>query len=53
MVWQIVNKVDTENSRKIPLWARSPFVEMEGLIANDQKEDLKANFFREQYFQNN
>ena len=31
MVWQIVNKVDTETARKVPLWARSPFIEMEGL----------------------
>ena len=31
MVWQIVNKVDVETARRVPLWARSPFIEMEGL----------------------
>ena len=42
MVWQIVNKVETENSKKIPLWCRSPFVEMEGLMSMEQKEELKT-----------
>ena len=31
MVWQIVNKVDTEIAKKVTIWARSPFIEMEGL----------------------
>jgi hypothetical protein len=35
MVWQIVNKVDTETAKKIPLFARTPFIEMEGLFMED------------------
>ena len=31
MVWQIVNKVDTEKARQTPLFVRTPFLEMEGL----------------------
>ena len=31
LVCQIVNKVDVETARRVPLWARSPFIEMEGL----------------------
>ena len=37
MVWQIVNDVNTEFSQKVPLFARSPFIEFEGLLG-DQRE---------------
>ena len=40
MVWQIVNKVDTEKAKKIPLFARSPFIEMEGLFPEDADSSL-------------
>ena len=41
MVWQIVNKVDTESAKKLPLPVRTPFLEMEGLRAppSKSKED--------------
>ena len=32
MVWQIVNGVNIDALFKIPLFARSPFIEMEGII---------------------
>ena len=38
MVWQIVNKVNTEKARKVPLWVRSPFLEMEGLFREGDAE---------------
>ena len=41
MVWQIVNKVDTEIAKKVPIWARSPFIEMEGLTSADRAKTLK------------
>jgi len=34
MVWQIVNKVDTEKA-KIMLFERTPFIEMEGLLSEE------------------
>ena len=39
MVWQIVNKVDTEIAKKVTIWARSPFIEVEGL-----RSKLKQGF---------
>ena len=42
MVWQIVNKVDTEIAMKIPLMARTPFLEMEGLMMENMVEELKT-----------
>ena len=42
MVWQIVNNVDTEIAKKIPIRARSPFIEREGLMLSEQIEKLKA-----------
>ena len=42
MVWQIVNKVDTEIAKKVPLWARSPFIELEGLMLEGMAEELKT-----------
>ena len=39
MVWQIVNKVDTGITKKVTIWARSPFIEMEGL-----RSKLKQGF---------
>ena len=38
MVWQIVNKVDTEMAKKVGLWVRSPFLEMEGLYTPEHIE---------------
>ena len=47
MVWQIVNKVNTEKARKVPLWVRSPFIEMEGLFregdAEMYRKEMEAN----------
>ena len=43
MVWQIVNKVDTEKARKIPLWVRSPFIEMEGLFREGDGEAFRVH----------
>ena len=40
LVWQIVNKVDTETARKLPLYARSPFLEMEGLMRPEHLETI-------------
>ena len=43
MVWQIVNKVDTEIAMKVPLMARTPFLEVEGLFTNENMiEGMKA-----------
>ncbi len=42
MVWQIVNKVDTEIAKKEPIWARSPFIEYEGLQSEGKSETFKA-----------
>ena len=42
MVWQIVNKVDTEIAKKVTIWARSPFIEMEGLQSEDKSKTFKA-----------
>ena len=42
MVWQIVNKVDTEIAMKVPLMARTPFLEMEGLMMENMVEELKT-----------
>ena len=39
MVWQIVNKVDTEIAKEVTIWARSPFIEVEGL-----RSKLKQGF---------
>ena len=44
MVWQIVNKVDTEKAFKLPLWVRSPFLEMEGLADESSQEEFKKYF---------
>ena len=41
MVWQIVNKVDTESAKKVPLWVRTPFVEMQGLYTPESAEEFK------------
>ena len=41
MVWQIVNKVDTETAKKTPLFARSPFIEMEAVSTSEVFENLK------------
>ena len=46
MVWQIVNKVDTEKARKIPLWVRSPFIEMEGLFREKEEKTREEESFR-------
>ena len=42
MLWQIVNNVDVETARKVPLWVRSPFIEMEGLWTNDIWAEIEA-----------
>lgn len=42
MVWQIVNKVDTEIAEKVTIWSRSPFIEMEGLKSKDMVKIFKA-----------
>ena len=39
MVWQIVNKVDTETAKKVPLFIRTPFIEMEGLYTPKNIEE--------------
>ena len=44
MVWQIVNKVDTEKAFKLPLWVRSPFLEMDGLATEGSEEEFKKYF---------
>ena len=51
MVWQIVNKVDTEKAKKIPLFARSPFIEMEGLFPEDADSSfmLKKSTSKEEF----
>ena len=43
MVWQIVNKVDVETARKVTLWARSPFIEMEGLWRATKHANMSSN----------
>ena len=35
MVWQIVNRLDIETSKKIPLSQRSPFLEYKGHFPQD------------------
>ncbi len=40
LIWQIVNNVDIEESRKLPLWARSPFLEFEIIAPAPAKEML-------------
>ena len=42
MVWQIVHNVDTETAKKIPILARSPFLECEGLFVPKQAEKLRS-----------
>ena len=42
MVWQIVNKIDVETSKKVPLFLRSSFLEMEGLAMENTVADLKT-----------
>jgi len=32
MIWQIIHKIDTERAKKMMLFERSPFIEVEGLI---------------------
>ena len=41
MVWQIVNKVDTEIAKKVTIWTRSPFIEMDGLKSVDIVKTFK------------
>lgn len=40
-MWQIVNKVDREAAKKVPLWVRTPFLEMEGLFIPEYIEEFK------------
>ena len=50
MVWQIVNNLDVENAKKIPLSRRSPFIEYKGHFSQefvDQFEVSSANQFEE------
>ena len=42
MVWEIVNNVDIETAKKLPLFARTPFLESEGL--KDVKDVPKEVF---------
>ena len=35
MVWQIVNNLDVENAKKIPLSRRSPFIEYKGHFSQE------------------
>ena len=42
MVWQIVHNVDTEAAKKIPILARSPFLECKGLFLPKQAEKLRS-----------
>ena len=43
MVWQIVNKVDVETAKKVPLWVRSPFIEMQGLWTKESWAEIERN----------
>ena len=45
MVWQIVNNVDIEAAKKLPLFQRTPFLESEGLkdMKNVPKEMMDKN----------
>ena len=50
MVWQIVNNLDVENAKKIPLSRRSPFIEYKGHFSQefvDQFEVSSADQFEE------
>ena len=31
-MWQIVNNVDIDSAKKLPLFARTPFLEAEGIV---------------------
>ena len=42
MVWQIVNRLDTETSKKIPLSRRSPFLEYKGHFAQEFVDQFEA-----------
>ena len=35
LVWQIINDLDVKTSKNVPLYARSPFVEVQGLFSDD------------------
>ena len=43
MVWQIVNKVDMETAKTIPLAQRSPYIELKGYFTAEFVEDFEAN----------
>ena len=50
MVWQIVNNLDVENAKKIPLSRRTPFIEYKGHFSQefvDQFEVCSADQFGE------
>jgi hypothetical protein len=40
MLWQIVNNVDTQKARDVPLFVRAPFIEMEGRFHDRLVEEL-------------
>ena len=35
LVWQIINDLDVKTSKNVPLYARSPFIEVQGLFSDD------------------
>jgi hypothetical protein len=40
MLWQIVNNIDTQKARDVPLFVRSPFIECQGLFSDSVLEEL-------------
>ena len=40
LVWQIINDLDVKTSKNVPLYVRSPFVDVQGLFSDDILEIL-------------
>ena len=43
MVWQIVNNLDVENAKKIPLSRRSPFIEYKGHFSQEFVDQFEGS----------
>jgi hypothetical protein len=39
-MWQIVNSIDTQKAKDVPLWVRTPFLEAQGLFNNSFMEEM-------------
>ena len=47
MVWQIVNNIDFEKG-KIPIYGRSPFLELGALLQNEARPEVKSHGMKQQ-----